>query len=109
MDHNNFETNMIDFVNHNYQVKEELRNERLREDQESLGHLRRCKIINAAAESLVWIAVWICFLVVMFYAYWIGFLPVGYAVVMCSAFGFIVGARISTLVTRVKKYGGGAI
>ena len=106
MDHNNFETNMIDFVNRNAQAEEVIRNEHLREERETIGHLRRCKTINAAVESLVWIVAWICMVTVLFYAHWIGFLSAGYAVVMGSAFGFIVGARISTLTARIKKYGG---
>lgn len=106
MDHENFEKNMIDVVNRNCKEKVEMREERAREKQETAGHLRRCKIINAAVESLVLIAAWICLTVVMFYAYWLNFLPAEYAVVICSAFGFIVGVRINTLTTRIKRYGG---
>ena len=106
MDHKNFESNMIDYVNRHSQAKEEIRNEHLREERETIGHQRRCETINAAVKSMVWIAAWICFVTVMFYAYLIEFIPAGYAVVMGSAFGFIAGARISTLVARVKKYGG---
>ncbi len=106
MDHKSFETNMIDFVNRHSKVEEEARNQRIREEQETAGHRRRCKTINAAVESLVLIAAWVCLTVVMFYAYWINFIPTEYVVVICSAFGFIVGVRINTLVARIKRYGG---
>lgn len=106
MDHNSFEKNMIDVVNRNCKAKAEMREEHAREEQETAGHLRRCKTVNAAVESIILIAAWICLTVVMSYAYWINFLPAEYAVVICSAFGFIVGVRINTLTTRIKKYGG---
>lgn len=106
MDHKNFETHMIDFVNRNAQVKEEVWNQTIREEQETAGHRRRCKTINAAVESLVLIAAWVCLTVVMFYAHWTNFVPAEYVVVICSAFGFIVGVRINTLVARIKRYGG---
>ena len=54
MNHDNFETHMIDFVNRNAEEAEVVRNDNLREARETEGYLRRCKTINATIEAILW-------------------------------------------------------
>lgn len=106
MDHNTFETHMIDFVNRNAQAAEDIRNIKLREDRETEGHLRRCKTINAVIEAILWGASIVCIMIVMSFAHWIGFIPAEIAIAVCTMFAFLAGMRVNALVVRVNKYGG---
>lgn len=107
MDHKSFESNMIDFVNRHSQVEEDLRNESIREARENYANIKRCKRTNAAIEAIVWVASFICIVVVMSWANWISFIPAEIAIAVCSLFGLIAGMRINTLAILFRKYGGG--
>lgn len=106
MDHNNFETNMIDFVNRNAKVEEDIRNEKAREEQETIGHQRRRKATRAAIESILWTIAIPGVVVAMSLVERAGFMVATTAVTASSLFTFIAGVRLNTLSIRIKKYGG---
>jgi uncharacterized membrane protein (DUF485 family) len=106
MDHNNFETTMIDFVNRHSKAEEEARNQRIREEQENAGHLRRRKTVNAVIEAIIWLAALVAVVVVMSFAFWMGFIPAEIAILVCTVFSFLVGMSINSLAVRIKRYGG---
>lgn len=108
MDHDNFETHMIDFVNRNAEEAEVVRNDNLREARETEGYLRRCKTINATIEAILWGAFVVCIMIVMSFAHWIDFIPAEIAIAVCTMFAFIAGMRVTALVVRINKYGGRA-
>ena len=106
MDHKNFETHMIDFVNRNAQAEEKTRNERLREEQETVAHRNRKKVTKAVIEYILWIVVLIGIVYMMSFAHLTKFIPVDIAVPAASLFAFVAGLRINTLAIRIKRYGG---
>jgi hypothetical protein len=106
MDHKNFETHMIDFVNRNAQVEEDSRNEALREQQETAANQRRKKATKAVIEYILWVLALIGIVFVMSFAYRINFVPARVAVPASSLFAFVAGVRINTLSIRISKYGG---
>lgn len=108
MDHDRFETNMIDTVNRNCKAKADIRDEKSREEQEAIGHLRRQKVIKSAIEYVLWAVALISIVVVMSFAYHISFVPAKVAVLASSIFAFIAGVRINTLTIRIARYGGRA-
>lgn len=106
MDHKSFETNMIDFVNRNAQAEEEIREEHLREEQETIAHRKRKKVTKAVIEYILWVAALIGIVYVMSFTYITSFVPVDVAVLVASLFAFVAGLRINTLAIRIKRYGG---
>lgn len=106
MDHKNFETHMIDFVNRNAQVEEDSRNEALREQQETAAHQRRKKVTKAVIEYILWVVVLIGIVFMMSFANHLDFIPAKVAILASSLFAFIAGVRINTLSIRIAKYGG---
>ena len=106
MDHKNFETHMIDFVNRNAQAEEKTRNERLREEQETIAHRKRKKVAKAVIEYILWVAALIGIVYVMSFADHISVIPTDIAVPAASLFAFVAGLRINTLAIRIKRYGG---
>lgn len=106
MDHENFETNMIDCVNRNAQAEEEIRNEKLREERETAAHQRRKKTTKAVIECIVWFAALFGIVLVMSIAHRINFIPTDIAVPAAAIFAYIAGVRINTLAIRIAKYGG---
>ena len=106
MDHNNFETNMIDFVNRNAQAEEEIHNEHLREEQESIAHRKQKKATKAVIECIVWFASLFGIVLVMSIAHRSNFIPTDIAVPAAAIFAYIAGVRINTLAIRIAKYGG---
>lgn len=106
MDHKNFETHMIDFVNHNAQVEENCRNKALREQQETAAHQRRKKATKAVIEYILWVVALIGIVMVMSFAHHINFIPAKVAITASSLFAFIAGVRINALAVRIAKYGG---
>ena len=106
MDHKNFETHMIDFVNRNAQAEEETRNERLREEQETVAHRKRKKVTKAVIEYILWVAALIGIVYMMSFAYLTDFVPADVAIPAASLFAFVAGLRINTPAIRIKRYGG---
>lgn len=106
MDHKNFETHMIDFVNRNAQAEEENRNEHFREEQETIAHRRRKKVTKAVIEYILWVAVLVAIVYMMSFAYLTSYVAGNIAVYAASIFAFVAGLRINTLVHRITKYGG---
>ena len=106
MDHNNFESNMIDFVNRNAQAEERIRNEHLREERESMAHRKQKKVTKAVIECIVWVVALFGIVMVMSIAHRINFIPTDIAVPTASIFAYIAGVRINTLAIRIAKYGG---
>lgn len=108
MDHKSFETHMIDFVNRNAKVEEEARNERIREQREAAGHLKRKKATKAIIEYILWVAALVGIVYTMSFAYLTHYVAGNVAVYATSLFAFIAGLRINTLAHRISKYGGQA-
>jgi hypothetical protein len=106
MDHKNFETHMIDFVNHNAQVEEDARCEALREQQETAAHQRRKNATKAVIEYILWVIALIGIVFMMSFAYHTNFIPARVAVPASSLFAFVAGVRINALAARIAKYGG---
>ena len=106
MDHNNFETNMIDFVNRNAKAEEDIRNEKAREEQESIGQQRRRKATSAAIESFLWVIAIPGVVVAMSLIERAGFMVAATAITVSSLFAYLAGVRLNTLSIRIKKYGG---
>lgn len=106
MDHNNFETNMIDFVNRNAKTEEVIRHEKAREEQESICHKRRRKAAVAVIESILWAMAIPGVVVVLTLVERAGFMLASTAIVISSLFAYIAGIRLNTLSIRIKKYGG---
>ena len=106
MDHRNFETHMIDFVNRNAQVKEDARSEALREQQASAAQTKRKKVTNAVIEYILWVVALIGIVTMMYFANHLDIIPVKVAILASSIFAFIAGVRINTLAVRIAKYGG---
>lgn len=106
MDHKNFETHMIDFVNRKAQAEEDARNEILREQQVSVAHQKRQKATKAVVEYFVWVVALIGIVIAMSFAYQIHYVPAKVAILTSSTFAFIAGVRINTLAVRITKYGG---
>ena len=106
MDHKNFETHMIDFVNRNAQAEEENRNEHFREEQENIAHRKRKKVTKAVIEYILWVVVLIGVVYMMSFAYVIKFIPSEITVPAASLFAFVAGLRINTLAIRITRYGG---
>ena len=106
MDHKNFETHMIDFVNLHSQAKAVSRDEALREQQKTAAHRNRKKVTKAVIEYILWVVVLIGIVYMMSFAYLTKFIPVDIAVPAASLFAFVAGLRINTLAIRIKRYGG---
>ena len=106
MDHNSFETHMIDFVNRNAQAEEDVRNKIARDEREAIGHIRRRKTTIAVIEYLLWIVALICVVMAMSFAYHLHFTPAEGAILASSLFAFVAGVRINTLAIRISRYGG---
>ena len=106
MDHNNFETNMIDFVNRNAKAEEAIRHEKAREEQVIIGHKRRRKAAIAVIESILWAIAIPGVVVVLTLVERAGFMLASTAIVLSALFAYIAGMRLNTLSMRIKKYGG---
>lgn len=106
MDHKSFETNMIDFVNRHCQAKEEIRNEILREERETVASRKRKKATKAVLETIFWVLAIPGIVVLMSYAEHCGYAPTKVAIIACSLFAYIGGVRLNTLTLRIQKYGG---
>ena len=106
MDHKSFETNMIDFVNRNAQAEEDIRNEKAREEQVSIGQQRRRKVTSALIESFLWAIAIPGVVVAVSFLQRAGFMVATTAITVSSLFAYIAGVRINTLQIRIKKYGG---
>lgn len=106
MDHNRFETNMIDFVNRNAQTEEKIRNENLREEQKSAASRKRKMATKAIIEIIFWVLAIPGIVAIMSYAEHCGYAPTKVAIIACSLFAYIGGVRLNTLTLRIKKYGG---
>ena len=106
MDHKSFETNMIDFVNRNAKAEEDIRNEKAREEQVSIGHQRRRKLTSAVIESILWTMAIPGVVVAMSLVQRAGFMVATTAITVSSLFAYIAGVRLNTLSIRIKKYGG---
>ena len=106
MDHKSFETNMIDFVNRNAKAEEEIRNEHLREERESIAQQKRKKVTMAVIELILWFVALFGVVTVMSIAHHINLIVSDIAVPASSLFAYIAGVRINTLATRISKYGG---
>ncbi len=106
MDHKNFETTMIDYVNRNAQVEEDARGKAIREQQETVAHQKRKKATKAIIEYILWVAALVGIALVMSFAYGISFIPAKVAILASSLFAFVAGVRINTLAIRISKYGG---
>jgi hypothetical protein len=106
MDHNNFETNMIDFVNLHSQAKAVIYDEARREQMETAAHQRRKKATKAVIEYILWVAALIGIVLLMSFVYTISFVPAKVAILASSLFAFIAGMRINVLAMRIARYGG---
>jgi uncharacterized membrane protein len=106
MNHDNFETHMIDFVNRNAQEEEVIRGEALREQMESAANLKRKKATKAVIEYILWVIAVIGVVALMSFAYYLGIIQADIAIPASSLFTFIAGVRINTLAIRISKYGG---
>ena len=106
MNHEDFESNMIDFVNRNAQAEEDIRNEKAREEQESIGQQKRRKASSAVIESILWIIAIPGVVVAMCLAERVGLMVASTAITASSLFTYIAGIRLNTLSIRIKKYGG---
>ena len=106
MDHNNFETHMIDFVNRSAQVEEDARNKVFREQQADAAHQKRKKATKAVIEYILWVMALIGIVLVMSFVCRTDFVPAKVAIPASSLFAFIAGVRINTLAIRISKYGG---
>jgi hypothetical protein len=106
MDHKSFETNMIDFVNRNAKAEEDIRNEKAREEQESIGQQRRRKATNAVIESFLWAIAIPGVVVAMSLIERAGLMVATTAITASSLFAYLAGVRLNTLSFRIKKYGG---
>lgn len=106
MDHKNFETHMIDFVNRNAQEEEVIRGEVLREQMETAAQIKRKKATKAVIEYIVWVVTLIGLVAAMAFASYLSFIPPQIAITSCSLFAFVAGVRINTLAIRISRYGG---
>ena len=106
MDHNNFETNMIDFVNRNAKAEEAIRHEKAREEQVKIGQQRRHKATIAVIESILWAMAIPGVVVALILVERAGFMLASTAIVVSTLFAYIAGIRLNTLSMRIKKYGG---
>lgn len=108
MNHDNFETNMIDFVNRNAQEKEVIRGEDILEQMETDAQRKRKKATKAVIEYIIWVVALIGIVTMMSFAYYLDIVQADIAIPASSLFAFIAGVRINTLAIRISKYGGRA-
>ncbi len=106
MDHNSFESNMIDFVNRNAQEKELSRDEALRKQWESAVQLKRKKAIKAAVEFILWVVAFVGIVTAMAMASYTNFVSAWVTIPASSVFALIAGVRINTLAILIARYGG---
>lgn len=106
MDHKNFETQMIDFVNQHRQEEAIIRCEALREQQEMAANMRRKKATKAIIESILWVVSVGGIMTVMSFVANTNFVSPIFTIMASSLFTFVAGVRINTLALRISKYGG---
>ena len=106
MDHESFEVNMFDTVDRNCQAKADLRDEKSREEQETIGQRKRKRLIESVIEYIIWVIALLCVVLVMAFAYQANFIPAKVAILASSMFALIAGMRINVLAMRIARYGG---
>jgi hypothetical protein len=106
MDHNSFESNMIDFVNRNAQAEENSRDEVRRKQWETTAQLKRKKAIKAVVECILWGVAFVGIVTAMAMASYTNFVSAWVTTPASSVFALIAGVRINTLVILIARCGG---
>lgn len=97
MDNNAYERKMFDAVNQRSNEKELDRMAEADAAREEQGYILHCQRINAAVKLVVWLAAFLCALVVMFYLNWLNIAPPELPAVICGVVGLVTGLRVNAL------------
>lgn len=103
MDHKEYEDKMMSFVNKHTAMVEEARHEAYRAAEEARAAVEHCQKINATIKIVVWLAAFLCALVVMFYLNWLNIAPPELPAAICGVFGLVTGLRVNALARAFRK------
>lgn len=103
MDHKEYENTMFDCVNQHSSEKEQGRKAEADATREEQGYILHCQRINAAIKIVVWLAAFLCALVVMFYLNWLSIAPPELPAAICGVIGLVTGSRVNALARAFRK------
>lgn len=103
MDHKEYEENMMKFVNRHTAMAEKARLEAHIAAEEARVAVVHCQKINAGIKIGVWIATFLCAMVVMFYLNWLGIAPPELPAAICGVVGLVTGLRVNALARAFRK------
>lgn len=103
MDHKEYEDKMMSFVNKHTAMVEEARHEAHMAAEEARAAVVHCQKINAGIKIGVWLAGFLCALVVMFYLNWLGIAPPELPAAICGVVGLVTGLRVNALARAFSK------
>ena len=103
MDHKEYENKMMELVNHHTAMAEEARMKAYAAAEEARAAVEHCQKINAGIKLGVWLAAFVCFVVVMFYINWLNIAPPELPAAICAVAGLVVGSRVNALARSFRK------
>ncbi len=103
MDNNAYEWKMFAAVNQRSSEKEQGRMAAEDAAREEQGYILHCHRINAAVKIGVWLAAFLCALVVMFYLNWLSIAPPELPAAICGVAGLVTGLRVNALARAFRK------